>query len=109
MIVRVWHGWTTPEKAEEYERLLETEVLPGIAAMEIVGYRGIRVMRRPLDSGEVEFVTLMEFDSLESVKGFVGDDYERAHVPENARRVLSRFDERSIHYEVCDLAGTVAV
>jgi hypothetical protein len=33
---------------------------------------------------------------------FVGDDYEVAHVPEPARAVLSRFDQRSAHYEVID-------
>jgi hypothetical protein len=48
---------------------------------------------------EVEFITIMWFDSLDSVTTFMGDDYEVAHVPPQARAVLSRFDERSAHYD----------
>jgi heme-degrading monooxygenase HmoA len=100
MIERVWHGWTTPENADAYEALVKDEVFPGIAARNIEGYRGMRFLRRPISSGEIEFVTLMTFDSLEAIRAFAGDDYETAHVPPNARAVLSRFDARSVHYEV---------
>jgi hypothetical protein len=58
-------------------------------------------MRRQLEDG-VEFATIMWFEDLEAVKDFVGEDYEVAHVPARARAVLSRFDERSAHYEVID-------
>ena len=99
MISRVWRGWTTHENADAYERLLLGEVLPGIQAKEIPGYLGAHVFRRS-HSDEVEFVTVLWLDSLESVKSFVGDDYTVAYVPEKARAVLSRFDERSSHYDV---------
>lgn len=100
MIARIWHGWTTPENADAYETLLLEKIFPDIESMDIPGYRSIDLYRRESDSDEVEFITLMTFDSLESVRNFVGKDYERAHVPEEARRVLSRFDERSQHYEI---------
>jgi heme-degrading monooxygenase HmoA len=100
MIGRIWHGWTTADNADAYETVLRGEVLPGIAAMNVVGYRGAEVFRRTLDSGEVEFVTIMRFDSIDAVKRFVGDDYEVAHVPRRAREVLSHWDERSQHYEI---------
>jgi hypothetical protein len=58
-------------------------------------------MRRELDD-EVEFVTLMWFDDVESIKAFVGEDYEVSHVPPAARAVLARYDERSAHYQVLD-------
>lgn len=99
MIARIWHGWTTPENADAYENLLMDKVIPGIAKMNIEGYRSIKVFRRPVD-GEVEFITMMYFDSLESVKNFMGEDYSVAHVPPKARAVLSHFDERTQHYEV---------
>ena len=99
MINRVWHGWTTPENADRYEALLEEEVFVGIRNMNMAGYRGIRLLRRQVGE-EVEFVTIMTFDSLEDVKQFVGEDYEVCYVPAAARKVLSRFDERSQHYEV---------
>jgi antibiotic biosynthesis monooxygenase (ABM) superfamily enzyme len=99
MISRVWHGWTTPGNADAYEALLKEEIFVGIAAREIVGYRGIHLFRRDL-GGEVEFVTVMWFDSLEAVRAFAGEAYEVAVVPPKARALLSRFDARSQHYEV---------
>ncbi len=99
MIARVWHGWTTPDNADVYETLLKTEIFPGISAKGVEGYRGIELLRRPLES-EVEFVTIMRFDSWEAVKAFAGEDHETAYVPDKARRVLARFDYRSQHYEI---------
>jgi len=99
MIIRLWHGWTTHEKADTYENLLKTEIFPGIAAKDFDGYRGIRLLRR-MHEKEVEFITMMEFDSWEAVKQFAGEDYERAYVPPKAREVLARFDELSQHYEI---------
>ena len=63
MIGRIWHGWTRPENAARYERLLKEEIFPGIAEKEVPGYRGIQLLRGPIDDGEVEFVTIMRFDS----------------------------------------------
>jgi len=99
MVGRIWHGWTTPQNADVYENLLKTEIFPGIAAKNVPGYREIQLFRRPL-ADEVEFITLMWFDSWEAVKQFAGDDYETAYVPAKARQVLSRFDATSQHYEI---------
>jgi hypothetical protein len=99
MIIRLWHGWTTRENADAYQQTVATEVLPGIAERRLDGYHGAYLARR--DHGdEIEFVTLMLFDSLDNVRAFTGDDYEVAHVPLAARAVLQRFDARSAHYEV---------
>ena len=98
MITRIWRGWTTHENAPVYEQLLLTEIFPGIAARNVAGYQGISLCRRDLGN-EVEFMTIMWFDSIESVKAFAGEDYETAVVPPKARAVLARFDERSAHYE----------
>lgn len=100
MIARLWHGWTAPEDADAYERLLVEEIFPGIEAKGLEGYRGIQLLRRTTDSGEVEFTTVMWFDSIDDVRAFAGDDYEAAYVPASARAVLARFDARSVHYEV---------
>ena len=97
VIARIWHGWATPENADAYERLLRSHVLPGIHER-VEGFRGAYLLRD--DAGdEVEFVTVTLFDSLDAVREFAGDDYEVAVVPPEARRLLSRFDERSRHYE----------
>ena len=101
MICRLWRGWTTPENAAAYESIVRGEVIPAIEARRIPGFRSIDLMRRAVGE-EVEFAALMWFDDLEAVKAFVGEDYEVAHVPERARKVLSRFDERSAHFHVLD-------
>ena len=98
MVLRFWRGWTTPENADAYQRIVSTEVLPSIAARNVDGYLGAYLVRRELDN-EVEFATIMQFDSIESVRAFAGEDYETAYVPPQAREVLSRFDERSAHFE----------
>jgi antibiotic biosynthesis monooxygenase (ABM) superfamily enzyme len=98
MISRVWHGWTTPAHAAAYEHLLRTQILPGIAARNLPGYHGAHLLRRERD-GEVEFLTILWFESLDGVRALAGDDYETAYVPPAARAVLSRFDARSQHYE----------
>lgn len=101
MICRLWRGWTTPDNAPAYERIVRGEVIPGIEARRIPGFRRIDLMRRDAGS-EIEFATLMWFDDLDAIREFMGDDYEVAHVPDRARSVLSRFDERSEHYVVLD-------
>jgi hypothetical protein len=99
MIARIWHGWTTPENADAYESLLKAQIFPGILGRNIAGFERIELFCR--DAGaEVEFITLMWFASLEAVRAFAGEDYETAVVPPAARAVLSRYDQRSQHYEV---------
>jgi len=99
MISRIWHGWTTPGNADKYEALLKEEIFVGIQNRQIRGFNGIQLLRREFGQ-EIEFVTIMLFDSLDSIREFAGEDYEVAVVPEKARAVLSRFDERSQHYEI---------
>ncbi len=97
MIGRVWRGWTTAEKADAYEELLRTEVLPGIHRID--GYRGAYALRREVPEG-TEFVTLTLWDSMDDVRRFAGEDYEIAVVPDKARALLVRYDRTSVHYEV---------
>jgi antibiotic biosynthesis monooxygenase (ABM) superfamily enzyme len=99
VIDRIWHGYTTLENADIYEDLLKEEIFIGIRNRHIPGFEEIQLCRRDLGN-EVEFVTIMWFDSIESVQTFAGKEYEVAVVPPKARAVLSRFDERSQHYEV---------
>ena len=101
MISRIWRGWTTVPNAPVYQELLRSTVIPGIEARAIAGFRSIDMMRRDIGV-EVEFTTIMWFDDLAAVKAFVGEDHEIAHVPAAARAVLSRFDERAVHYDVLD-------
>jgi antibiotic biosynthesis monooxygenase (ABM) superfamily enzyme len=100
-IKRVWHGWTTSENADKYQNLLHNEVFPGIEAKNIPGYRSIELFRRDMGD-EVEFVTIMTFDSLQNVIDFQGVDYKKCYVPEAAQRVLKRWDLESTHYDLIE-------
>jgi heme-degrading monooxygenase HmoA len=104
VIARVWHGWTRPENADAYEKLLRSEVFPGIRRID--GFRGADLLRAEIGD-EVEFVTVTFFDSLDAVRAFAGEDYELAVVPPEAQRLLTRFDERSAHYELLARAPEV--
>lgn len=99
MISRIWHGWTTPANADKYEALLREEIFVGIQNRHMRGFKGIQLLRRVVGQ-EVEFVTIMLFDSLEAVREFAGEDYQVAVVPDKARAVLSHFDKHSQHYEI---------
>jgi heme-degrading monooxygenase HmoA len=100
VIARIWHGWTSAGNADDYEQLVRDEILPGIHRIE--GFIGFDLLRADGadEGGEVEFVTVTYFESLDAVRAFAGDDYETAVVPPEARGLLARFDERSRHYEV---------
>jgi heme-degrading monooxygenase HmoA len=99
MISRIWHGYTTFENAEAYEELLKSEIFTGIRGRAIPGFEEIQLFRREMEN-EIEFITVMWFDTIESVRIFAGEDYEQAVVLPKARAVLKRFDARSQHYEV---------
>ena len=83
--------------------------MPSIVAREINGFVKHQCMRRNVttddNESEIEFTTIMWFTDLDSIKQFVGEDYEVAHVPDKPRAVLKRFDARSKHYEIFDDQG----
>ena len=97
MIARIWRGYARPGHAEAYAAMLTPELLPGLHAAR--GYRGSYLLRR--DAGEeVEFITIILWDSIEAIRAVAGPDYERAVVPEERRQHLSRYDARAAHYEI---------
>ena len=96
MITRIWHGWTRQEDADRYEAMLRSEVLPGIHRVK--GYNGAFLLRR--ESGaETEFVTITQFDDIDAVRGFAGEDYTRAVIAPGAEKLLTHYDKHSAHYE----------
>ena len=97
-IKRIWHGWTTPGNADKYEALLHGTVFPEIEAKHIAGYLSIELLRRDVGD-EVEFITIMTFDSIANVIQFQGEDYARCYVPLPAQKVLKRWNQTADHYE----------
>lgn len=97
MIARIWHGSTTPENADAYESHLTPELLPGLSEKQ--GFQRSYLLRRAR-GGEVQFITIILFDSLDDVRGIAGSDYERAVIPADRLPLLSRYDAKAAHYEV---------
>jgi hypothetical protein len=97
----MWHGWTEPVNADAYQELLHREIFPGIEAKGIRGYRCVELFRREVD-GEVEFMTLMTFDSLEDLIAFNGKDYAKSYVPDAARKLLKRWDKEASHFDAIE-------
>jgi heme-degrading monooxygenase HmoA len=96
MITRLWRGWTTASNADAYERFLLERLFPSMR--NIVGFDGATVLRRD-DGAEVAFVTLTRFESIEAVVAFAGASYEIPVLEPQARSLLSRYDERALHFE----------
>ena len=98
MIARIWHGWTKPADANAYENLLRDEIFPSIAARKIEGYRGAELFVRD-DGDEVEFVTLLRFDSMDAVKEFAGADEGKPVIYPKVEPLITRM-EQARHYQV---------
>ena len=100
-VARIWHGWTTEENADAYQAVAEGEVFPAIINRRIPGLVSADLMRADdVIDGEVEFTTIIWFESLDSVRNFMGEDYRTAHLPDNARAVLKRFDSEAQHLHI---------
>jgi heme-degrading monooxygenase HmoA len=102
MIARIWHGYATPEHADSYEAMLKPELLPGIS--KVKGYRGGYLLRREV-GGEIEFTTIMIWESIDAIRAVTGPDYETAVVPEERRKYLVRYDAKSVHCEIASMQG----
>jgi heme-degrading monooxygenase HmoA len=102
MIARVWHGSTKPEHADAYEAMLKPELLPGISKSK--GYRGSYLLRRDVGA-EVEFITIIFWDSMDALRAVTGPDYEASIIPEERRKYLSKHDATAKHYEVTSTHG----
>jgi heme-degrading monooxygenase HmoA len=100
VIARVWHGYTKPENADAYEAMLKPELLPGVS--QVPGYNSSYLLRREAGA-EVEFITIMLWDSIEAIRALTGPDHETAVIPEERRKYLSRHDAKSAHYEVVSI------
>jgi heme-degrading monooxygenase HmoA len=97
MIARTWRGTATFAKANDYYRHFTTAVAPHLKNID--GHKGAFLLRREVD-GQVEFVALTLWDSIETVKKFAGPKPEVAIVEPEARAALSAFDDFATHYEV---------
>lgn len=98
-IIRTWRGWTTLENALIYENMLINEVFPTVKKNGVTGLEKVSISTKIIKD-EMEFFLVLQFDSLDSVKTFAGENYKNAYIPENAKKVLKRHDRIAEHYEL---------
>jgi heme-degrading monooxygenase HmoA len=103
VIARVWKGCTKPEHADAYESMLKPELLPGLS--KAAGYKGSYLLRKAAGD-EVEFVTIIVWESLDAVRAVAGPDIEVAVIPDERRQYLSRHDEKAAHYDIVAVHGS---
>jgi hypothetical protein len=96
MISRLWHGWTARGDADAYEAFLRDELFPRLDLID--GYRGGYVMRRA-HPDSVEFATLTNWESIDAIKVFAGDDYETPVIEPEAARLLWHYQDHVAHFQ----------
>jgi len=80
--------------------MLKPELLPGLS--KVKGFQGSYLMRK--DAGaEVEFITIILWDSIDAIRAVAGTDYETAVIPEERRKYLARYDAKAAHFEVASV------
>jgi heme-degrading monooxygenase HmoA len=99
MVVRTWRGWTRAEDADRYAAYVRDTGLREYRATP--GNRGAWILRR-VDGDRCEFVTVSLWDSLDDIRGFAGDDVERAvFYPEDDAFLVDR-ELFTHHWELVD-------
>jgi heme-degrading monooxygenase HmoA len=88
MIARTWRGRVPAAKATEYHEFLLRSGVPDYQATP--GNRGV-LMQRRIEGGDAHFVLTTIWDSVESIKKFAGEDYEKArYYPQDDDYLLAR-------------------
>ena len=97
MIVRTWQGRAAKARPDDYKRHFEGAVLPELHRLS--GFLGAMLLRRET-ADDLEIMVITRWTSLDAIKGFAGENYERAVVEPGAVAALVSFDDTVTHYEV---------
>ncbi len=101
MIVRMWHGRVPTPKAGAYRDFINRRAIPDYRS--VAGNISAHVLERA-DGAVTHFVTLTFWDSLDSIRGFAGEDVEAAKYYPEDKDFLLEFEPRVLHYEVVGTA-----
>jgi heme-degrading monooxygenase HmoA len=97
MIARIWRATAAREKPAAYHRHFAAKVVPHLNT--IGGYEGASLLRREI-AGDVEFLAVTLWESVDSIRAFAGPDPAVAVVDPEARALLTNFDMVVHNYEV---------
>ncbi len=96
MITRIWHGKTLAKDADVYLNYIQETGLKDYR--NIAGNISAKILRR-IEDDICHFLTVTEWDNIENIKQFAGDDYEKARYYEEDKKYLLEFEETVTHYE----------
>jgi heme-degrading monooxygenase HmoA len=99
LITRLWGARAAAAREQEYTGYFRQTVLPELRAVE--GFLGAELLRQR-GTGEVGFLVLTRWASMDAVRAFAGDNVETAVVHPQAAAMLIEFDRTVRHYEVVE-------
>ena len=97
IVVRIWHGRVPRGKAEAYRDFLVRRAVPDYESVE--GNLGVEILMA--EEGDVaDFLVLSYWESMDAVRRFAGEDYERAKYYEEDKDFLLEFEPYVRHYRL---------
>lgn len=97
MIVRMWHGRVPTKKAKAYREFTNHRAIRDYQS--VPGNISVHILERQEDE-VTHFITLTFWESLDAIRGFAGDDLEKAKYYPEDKDFLLEFEPRVVHYEV---------
>jgi heme-degrading monooxygenase HmoA len=97
MIERHWKGTAKFQEADNYVKHLLDDTFPKLES--IPGFVRVTILKRVVTKG-IEFLIRTEWESIESIKQFAGNEPTMAVVPDLVRKMMVEFDDHVSHYEV---------
>lgn len=96
MITRIWHGQTKAEDADKYLEYIHTTGLAEYAAT--CGNIFAKILRKT-EGNICHFFTVSEWENIDSIIKFAGNDFEKAKYYEEDKKYLLELEENINHYE----------
>lgn len=97
MIARIWKGKTKIEHEQQYTDFMKVRAIPDYSGVD--GFIKLTFLKRT-DSDYAYFDLITYWENMEVIKGFAGNDFEKAKYYPEDKNYLIDFPENVAHYEV---------
>jgi len=97
MIVRIWHGRTRRERADEYAAFLTLRAIPDYRGT--AGNLDVSILRRD-EAGVSHFLTVTRWESEDAIRAFAGSEVLKAKYYAEDKDFLLEFEDEVQHYRV---------
>ena len=97
MIVRIWHGRTRRDRADEYGAFLTLRAIPDYRGT--AGTLDVAILRRD-EGGVSHFLTVTRWESEDAIRAFAGSEVLKAKYYAEDKDFLLEFEDEVQHYTV---------